>query len=204
MKKNNTVKLPELVLASGSPRRKQILKILDVPFTAIISTYEEKHDIHPQPHMIVKTHARHKAEDVAERVKAGIVIGADTLVYQAGKVYGKPKDLHEARRMLKELQGKTHAVYTGLAVYDTVTGTMLVDFVRTTVQMRVLTRREIDHYFSLIDPLDKAGAYAIQDAGCLIIERIDGCYYNVLGFPIAKLDEMLRTLGYSLFNTNDG
>jgi septum formation protein len=181
-----------------------MLKILDVAFTSITSTYEERHDIHTRPHAIVKAHARHKAADVAARVKKGIVIGADTLVYRNGNVYGKPQNLREARRMLMELQGRKHAVYTGLAVYDTASGTIIVDYERTAVQMRKLTGREIDRYFSLIDPLDKAGAYAIQDAGCLIIERIDGCYYNVLGFPIVKLDEMLRTLGYSLFNTNTG
>ena len=200
-RKKETV--PLIILASGSPRRRQMLKLIGIPFKIVVSTYEEKHDIRTRPHAIVTTHARKKAEDVVSRVKKGIVIGADTLVCRNGKVYGKPKDMKEARRMLKELQGKTHAVYTGLAVCDTEEGRWEVGYVKTMVTMRTITSAEIERYFSLMNPLDKAGAYAIQDAGSLIIERIEGCYYNVLGFPIAKLDEMLRRLGYTLFNIND-
>jgi septum formation protein len=199
MNRIRTEKLPEIILASGSPRRKKMLKIIDIPFKIVVSGYEEKHDIHARPHAIVMGHARHKAEDVVARVKKGIVIGADTLVYRERKVYGKPKDLGEARKMLKELQGKKHAVYTGMAVCDTAKKRWETGYVRTTVTMRALTGAEIEHYFRLVNPLDKAGAYAIQDAGSLIIDRIEGCYYNVLGFPIAKLDEMLRKLGYTLF-----
>jgi len=199
MKRRKKAKLPEIILASGSPRRRMMLKTIGIPFKIELSTYEEKHDIHKRPHAIVTVHARNKAAEVAMRVQKGIVIGADTLVYRDGKVYGKPKDMREARRMLKELQGRKHAVYTGLAVYDAGAKKWEVGYERTAVTMRVLTGGEIEHYFSLMDPLDKAGAYAIQDAGSLIIERIEGCYYNVLGFPIAKLDEMVRTLGYTLF-----
>ena len=197
----NGKKQLSLILASGSPRRSRMLKILRIPFKIVVSSYTESHDIHTRPHRIVLAHARGKAADVAGRITKGVVVGADTLVYRDGTVYGKPENYVDALRMLTELQGKTHYVYTGLALYDTGRGVWVEGYTRTKVDMRPLTLKEIEHYFTLINPLDKAGAYAIQDAGSMIIERISGCYYNVLGFPIAKLDEMLRLLGYSLFNT---
>ncbi len=195
----NKPKRLRLILASGSPRRKQMLKILNIPFEIAVSNYREIHESNTWPSKIVMTHARRKVEDVAARVKKGVVVGADTLVYRNRTVYGKPVDLADAHRMLKELQGGRHYVYTALAVYDTEQDQWVVDYLRTRVTMRRLADDEIDRYFELINPLDKAGAYAIQEAGSLIIDRIEGCYYNVLGFPIARLDEMLRELGYSLF-----
>ena len=147
------------------------------------------------------THAKNKAADIIGRVKKGVIIGADTLVYKNRTIYGKPKNIDDAHNMLNELQGSTHYVYTALALYDTKQQDWCVDYLRTKVSMRSLTKHDISRYFKLINPLDKAGAYAIQEAGSLIIDRIEGCYYNVLGFPIAKLDEMLNEFGYSLFDT---
>ena len=147
------------------------------------------------------THAKGQVEDVISRAKGGVIVGADTLVYQDRVIYGKPKNMADAHRMLKELQGKTHYVYTALAIFDSNKNKWIVDYLRTKVSMRKLTKKEISRYFELINPLDKAGSYAIQEAGSIIVDRIEGCYYNVLGFPMAKLDEMLREIGYSLFNT---
>jgi len=178
-----------------------MLKLIDVPFEVVASNYEENNQMKSWPSKIVMRHAKGKVEDVIPRVKSGIIIGADTLVYKDRVIYGKPKNMADAHKMLAELQGASHYVYTALAVYDTGKKKWVVDYLRTKVSMRNLTKKEINRYFQLINPLDKAGAYAIQEAGSIIIDRIEGCYYNVLGFPMAKLDEMLREIGYSLFNT---
>ncbi len=189
-----------IILASSSPRRQQMLKLIDVPFEIVVSHYEENNEMKSRPSKIVMTHAKGKVEDVISRTKGGVIVGADTLVYKDRVIYGKPKNMADAHRMLKELQGKTHYVYTALAIFDTNKNKWIVDYLRTKVSMRKLTQKEISRYFELINPLDKAGSYAIQEAGSIIVDRIEGCYYNVLGFPMAKLDEMLREIGYSLFN----
>ena len=197
MSKNKKLKI---VLASSSPRRQQMLKIIDIPFDIIVSRYEENNELNLKPSRIVMTHAKGKVEDVIPKVKSGIIVGADTLVYKDSVIYGKPKNMTDAHRMLKELQGKIHYVYTALAIFDVEKKKWVVDYLKTKVSMRSLTKKEISRYFELISPLDKAGSYAIQEAGSIIIDRIEGCYYNVLGFPMSKLDEMLRQIGYSLFN----
>ena len=194
--KNNKL---HIILASSSPRRQQMLKLIDVPFEIVISNYEENNAMKSWPSKIVMTHAKGKVGDVIPRVKSGVIIGADTLVYKDKRIYGKPKDMTDAYRMMKELQGKSHYVYTALALFDTDKKKWVIDYLRTKVSMRPLTKKEIDRYFKLINPLDKAGSYAIQEAGSIIIDKIEGCYYNVLGFPMAKLDEMMREIGYSLF-----
>jgi septum formation protein len=194
--KNNKL---HIILASSSPRRQQMLKLIDVPFEIVISNYEENNAMKSWPSKIVMTHAKGKVGDVIPRVKSGVIIGADTLVYKDKRIYGKPKDMTDAYRMMKELQGKSHYVYTALALFDTDKKKWVIDYLRTKVSMRPLTKKEITRYFELINPLDKAGSYAIQEAGSIIIDKIEGCYYNVLGFPMAKLDEMMREIGYSLF-----
>jgi len=194
--KNNKL---HIVLASSSPRRQQMLKLVDVPFEIVVSHYEENNAMKSWPSKIVMTHAKGKVEDVIPHVKKGVIVGADTLVYKDKVIYGKPADMADAHRMLKELQGKSHYVYTALAIFDTEKKKWVVDYLKTKVFMRPLTKKEISRYFELINPLDKAGSYAIQEAGSIIIDRIEGCYYNVLGFPMAKLDEMMREIGYSLF-----
>jgi len=188
-----------IVLASSSPRRQQMLKLIDVPYEIVVSCYEENNEMKSWPSKIVMTHAKGKVEDVIPKIKNGVVVGADTLVYKDKVVYGKPENMVDAHRMLQELQGKSHYVYTALALFDTEKKKWVIDYLRTKVFMRTLTKKEIKRYFELINPLDKAGSYAIQEAGSIIIDRIEGCYYNVLGFPMAKLDEMLREIGYSLF-----
>jgi septum formation protein len=190
--------VPHIVLASGSPRRRDLLEALGIEYEVVVSRYHEDNELKSYPSRVVMTHAQRKVQDVAPRVKRGVVVGADTLVYYQRRIFGKPRDLQEARDMLRTLQGRTHAVYTGLALYDVTQDKLAVDYVRTRVVMRALDASEIERYFQLVDPLDKAGAYAIQEAAGVIIERVEGCYYNVIGFPVAKLDEMLRGLGYAL------
>jgi len=189
----------DLVLASASPRRREMLEMLRVPFRAVKSDYAEHNNAHSAPSALVMQHARQKAAAAGSRLRPRIVLGADPLVYCGRALFGKPADMADAHRMLRALQGKNHFVYTGIALLDVARGQWLVDYVRTRVSMRALTDAEIARFFSLVNPLDKAGADAIQEAGGLIIDRIDGCYYNVLGFPVAKVDDMLKEWGHTLF-----
>ena len=188
----------ELILASGSPRRQELLHALGVPFRTVLSGYHERSVRGRAAGTTVMAHARGKAAAVARTVQRGIVVGADTLVWRNGVAYGKPRDLADARRMLRALEGKTHEVHTGLAVCDVARKRWRVASVCTKVTMRPLDAAEIEWYLKKVNPLDKAGAYAIQEAGGIIIKCTSGCYYNVIGFPVATLEAMLRALGYSL------
>jgi len=140
----------------------------------------------------IKTLALSKARDVADRVKEGLVIAADTVVLYRGEIFGKPKDPAEAKEMLRILSGEIHEVITGLAVINAETGKKAVECVKTRVKMRTLTEDEIEGYVATGEPSNKAGAYAIQGRGAALIESIDGCYYNVVGLPLSKLSEMLN------------
>jgi septum formation protein len=142
-----------------------------------------------------------KATDVAARVNDGIVIGADTIVVIDESILGKPKDDADARRMLKLLSGRSHYVYTGLCVILRAKGAnrcTLQDFVRTEVCFGALTDRMIDAYVATGEPLDKAGAYGIQERGCMLVEGIVGDYFNVVGLPVYRLSRMLMELGVPL------
>ena len=193
------------ILASGSPRRKMMLNLLKVPFETRVPKVEESIAGAEEPIALVARLAKEKALSVAKEIKdevgTTIVVGCDTIVVLGKEILGKPKDICEAYAMLTKLQGRTHMVYSGLALVKLENGReeTISNFCATEVTMCRLTLDEIKHYFDLEDPLDKAGAYAIQDGGSLIISSIDGCYYNVLGFPVRTLEELMRQWGYSLF-----
>jgi septum formation protein len=191
--------MQKLVLASNSPRRRQLLKTLGIDFTAEESGFKEIADDRGAPGQHVQDNALGKARAVSLRYKNALVIGADTVVVYSRRILGKPKNMHEATACLRILQGKTHAVYTGLAVINTKENAVQTDYVKTLVTMRPLNDLEIRSYLSHINPLDKAGAYAIQGAGSIVVERIYGCYYNVVGFPIARLEEMFISFHTSIF-----
>jgi septum formation protein len=149
---------------------------------------------------LVQHNALLKAEEVASRVKSGLVIGADTLVLGCqGRLIGKPGSLREARRNLKILFKGPSWVYTGVAVVDGRTGRKQVDYEKTRVFMSPLTEQEIDRYYKKVSPLDKAGGFDIEGKGGLFIRRIEGCYFNVIGLPLAKLHSLLKRFGASLF-----
>jgi len=148
---------------------------------------------------LVKHNAVLKAKDVARRVKKGVVIGADTLVYGGNKkIIGKPKNLKDAKKILHTLFLKPHWVYTGVAVVDCQTQKTIVDYEKTKVFMIPLTNKEIDQYHRKVSPLDKSGGFDIEGRGSVFIHRIEGCYSNVIGLPIAKLALMLKKMGVSL------
>jgi len=192
--------MKRLILASASPRRRKMLRELGIACTAVASSFQEPPHVSGQsPSRYVQHSAAAKAKNVAQRFKNALVIGADTVVVHRGRVLGKPRTRQEAFAYMRMLNGATHAVYSGLAIINTENQTVLTGYEKTLVTFRKLTDYEIQAYLKLIHPLDKAGAYAIQGAGALIVKGIQGCYYNVVGFPIAKLEQMMLQQGVSLF-----
>lgn len=178
-----------MILASASPRRRELLLQVGYTFEVIPSTVEEEME-HGTPKEIVKHNALIKAQDIAHRYTSDIVIGADTIVTVDGKIFGKPKDEADAEAMLMSLSGRVHQVMTGIAVVE---GTRVYnDVVVTDVVMRAYSREEVRGYIKTGEPMDKAGAYGIQGIGALLVEKINGCYNNVVGLPIARLAEVLR------------
>ncbi len=183
-----------LVLASGSPRRDSILNQLGLKHITIPSRIDER-SIKAKN---VRTHAKKlamlKAGKVAPKFKDSIIIGADTLVAVNGKVFGKPKDRKDAIRMLCKLSGRTHQVITALCIIDTRSNKKIVKLVSTSVRFRKLDNQTIREYVRSGEPLDKAGAYAIQGKGAALVESINGDFYNVVGLPVPVLLEVLKRL----------
>ena len=192
-----------IVLASGSPRRRALLAALGLEFDVITSDADETLDGN-SPQDIVQTNACIKRDDVAARVDGpAIVIAADTLVFLDGHVLAKPASADEARGMLARLSGKTHKVITGIAIVDTHTGKSVHDSERTAVTFRSLKEQEIDRFLEVVQPMDRAGAYTVDGPGSLLVVHYDGCYQNVLGLPIVKLDQLLRDFDITLFDHLD-
>ena len=188
-----------LILASASPRRAALLAGLGLDFRVEPSLFEERHTDRPtDPAALVETLALGKARDVARRYSTGLVLGADTVVIQDGTAFEKPADAREARSMLSRLAGRWHVVYTGVALADAATAAYRVGHEKTRVKFRSLTPDEIEAYVATGEPLDKAGGYGIQGLGAVLIERIDGCYTNVVGLPMARLALMLKEFGINV------
>ena len=152
------------------------------------------------PSRYVQKAAELKARGAARTLTNALVIGADTVVVHRGRVLGKPRSMQEALEYLHLLNGRSHFVYTGLFILDTEDASAIRGFEKTKVLFRKLTDNEIREYLERIDPLDKAGAYAIQGYGALIVAAIEGCYYNVVGFPVALLESLLLRKSTSLFD----
>lgn len=181
-----------IVLASGSPRRAHLMSLLGFPFIVRESGVEEIIDEKLAPEEIARGLAYRKASTVADQLSSGIVVGADTIVVLEGRILGKPATEKEAVGMLLALSGKTHTVFTGFALVDAESKKSYISFERTEVTFRVLRRDEIERYVAAGSPMDKAGAYGIQDDyGAVFVEKIDGCFYNVVGFPISKFHTAL-------------
>ena len=188
-----------IVLASASPRRREILeRVLGRRVQVVVPKVVEEVNEKLSPIEKAKKLALKKAEYAANKVKSGVIVAGDTIVVVEGEVLGKPKDEIEAIEMLTKLSGKEHTVITGIAVINADTGEKLVDAVETRVYMRKLTRKEIEMYVKSREPFGKAGGYAIQGLGALLIDKIDGCFFNVVGLPISKLYEMLKQVGVNL------
>lgn len=185
----------KIVLASASPRRKQLLSQMGLEFEVVPSDIDEKLPADLPYEEAVQELAFKKASHVASSIDGHrLVIGADTIVVK-DEVLGKPKDKDDACEILYRLQGQSHEVITGLAVVDNLTGKFKKSFEKTIVEMVPLSMEEIEQYVLTGEPMDKAGAYGIQGLAGIFISRIIGCYYNVVGLPIHRLWMMLKEFG---------
>lgn len=190
-----SVTLP-LVLASGSPRRRELLSLMGLAYTVDPPDVDETFSGRPEE--MVCELSRRKATAVAARHESALVLAADTTVCEEnGHILGKPGTPENARRMLGELSGKWHDVFTGMTLINTATGERLTQAVRTRVHFVEMTPEEIDAYIATKSPLDKAGAYGIQDMGGMFVDRIEGSYSNVVGLPMAQLRDMLAAIAHA-------
>jgi len=183
-----------LILASGSPRRRELLTRMGYTFE--ICTPDVDENVSGHAYDIVHTLALRKGHAAAARYEDGVIISSDTLVSLDGAPLGKPEDEADARRMLRALSGREHEVYTGVCIIDAATGCEETAVDRTGVWFRELTDEEIDAYVATGEPMDKAGAYAIQGGAGVFVERFDGSYENVVGFPVQLVGEMLKRFGF--------
>ncbi len=181
-----------IILASSSPRRKELLQQIGLSFQTARVHVDERVLTGEEPEAYAARVALGKARAAAGEFSSGIVIAADTIVVLGNAILGKPADAADAERMLTELSGKMHRVITGLTVMDAGTGKMLTRTATTKVWFRKLSAQEVTSYVTSGESLDKAGSYGIQGKGVLLVERIDGCYSNVVGLPLVLLNEMLE------------
>lgn len=189
--------MKKLILASTSPRRKALFSLFGIPFKVIPADINESRRPGESPPEYVGRLAREKAQKVGD-AQQGLVLAADTIVVDGDELLGKPAEEAEAKRMLQQLRGRTHQVYTGIALLDAETGETYEDICRTDVPMRDYSDAEIDAYIATGDPMDKAGAYAIQHRGFHPVEELEGCFASVMGLPICHLIPGLRCFGYEI------
>jgi septum formation protein len=184
--------MKRIVLASASPRRKELLEQIGVRFEVEPTEYDEETTSSSEPREMARELSLGKARAAARKHRKALIIAADTLVVLGGRVFGKPHTNAQAREMLRALNGRTHSVVTGFTILDTESGKVLSRSVETEVHIRKLTPKEIDSYVRTKEPLDKAGGYAIQGWGVVLVDRIEGDYSNVVGLPLSALAESLR------------
>lgn len=205
----------EIILASASPRRAELLRRLGVAFKVVPSLLEEPPNPAPSPgnrsdagarfggrgvdpRQLALERAGSKAAAVAVRYPRDLVLAADTVVWRDGRILDKPQNIPEAREMLQFLNGRQHLVFTGVALRLMAEDRQQDDVVTTRVRFRSLGQEEIEGYLATGEPLGKAGGYGIQGRGALLVAEIEGCFYNVVGLPLARLGEMLRPFGVDL------
>ncbi|HIV30157.1 MAG TPA: septum formation protein Maf [Candidatus Pullichristensenella excrementipullorum] len=179
-----------LILASASPRRRELLSRMGYAFEICAPDVDEH--VEGRAEDIVKTLAVRKARAAASHYARGVIIASDTLVSLDGRPLGKPADENEAHAMLRALSGRAHEVFTGVCLHDAATGREMVEEVKTAVRFRELTDEEIWDYIRTGEPMDKAGAYGIQGGAGAFVEGLDGSFENVMGFPVDDVERMLR------------
>lgn len=183
---------PALILASASPRRQELLRQCGVAFEVVPAAVPELHDESLTARELSQLNAHRKARAVARRYPDRLVLGADTLVARGARLYGKPADLEDAARMLAELQGRTHEVVTGVCLLHLRAHRERLFAEATAVTFRPLSEAQIREYLARVNPLDKAGAYAVQEHGDLLVAEILGSYSNVVGLPVERVLAVLR------------
>lgn len=194
--------MKNLILASSSPRRAELLKQIGLNYQIMVCDVDETLLPGMSPPELVEFLAERKAAAVARNLHEGIVLGADTVVVWQGQVLGKPLNEEDAFSMLVKLQGSTHDVYTGVALIDVHSGKIMVGHEKTRVFFRNIEEDEIRRYVASGEPLDKAGAYGVQGLAAIYINKLEGCYTNVVGLPLARLSVMLKAIGYNVLNDN--
>ena len=187
--------MKNIILASASPRRREILSLTGLKFMVDPGDYKEDMDSGQGPHKLARSLSLEKARSVAGKYRDTLIIAADTFIVFKGRLLGKPHTAEEARRMLKMLNGMEHSVITGFTIMDTESGRKLSRSVETRVWFRKLGMKEIEAYIRSKEPLDKAGAYAIQGLGAAIVKKIEGDFFNVVGLPLSELVEGLKKFG---------
>ena len=188
-----------LILASTSPRRQEVLNFFSIPFKLAKPNFDEDSiPFDKDPKQYVIDLSRGKAESLRDQYPNDTILSADTVVYFDGHVLGKPKDHQDAFEILKKLQGKWHKVYTGITLIKG--DAVIADYDETSILFKDCTDKEIEKYIQAISCLDKAGAYAIQMAGNIMVEKLDGCFYNTVGLPINALERALKILGINLWD----
>lgn len=181
-----------IYLASKSPRRRKLLKLLGLKFKSFSVNLNEEILDGEHPIKTVRRLALHKSQEAIKKISKGIVITADTIVVLDKEIIGKPRDPKDAYAILSKLSNRTHSVYTGFAIHNSATKKTIVAYEKTNVTFRKLTQTEIRDYIKSGSPMDKAGAYGIQDDfGAVFISKINGCYYNVVGLPLKSLYQKL-------------
>ena len=183
-----------IILASKSPRRIELLEKAGFDFKVVPSSADEATHTDGAPYTLATDNAKAKAEDVAAAYPNNIVLGSDTIVVLDNKIYGKPKDLNDARKMIAELQGKTHSVFTAVALILKNKNITDISYDESRVTFKPMSPADIENYLDKVHVLDKAGSYAAQEFGELIIEKIDGAFDNVMGLPIELLKKRLDTI----------
>jgi septum formation protein len=195
-------RINSIVLASASPRRLELLRSLRLDVRVMPSTYQEPEHPHLTPRDLAIVHARHKCSDVRVRAGTDLVVAADTVVDIDNVAYNKPRDAADARGMLHDLSGRTHIVHTAFAIALPDRSNLVEGCESTFVTFFPLSDEEIDAYVASGEPMDKAGAYGIQGYGATLVERVEGDFYTVMGFPLARFARTLHWLGFALPITN--
>ena len=194
--------LKEIVLASASPRRLELLRSLGLEVFVVPSTYHEPPIEHLAPRELAIVHAREKARDVFSRRTDRLIVAADTVVDVDGVAFGKPADKTDAAKMLRILSGRYHIVHTAYTVIDPAGAREDEGIESTSVRFFPLSDAEISNYVAGGEPMDKAGAYGIQGIGATLVERIDGDFYTVMGFPLGRFVRTLARMGFTLAAAN--
>lgn len=189
-----------IILASASKKRSEILSSCRIKHRVSPSRIKEDLKISRLPSRVAIFNAEKKAENVAKKFRSGFIIGADTVVLLNKKVIGKPKDNSEAKRIFREMLGRSILVYTGLCVIDIKNKRRVLDYERSRVKIKEIKDREFSRYLELLYPYDKAGGFSIEGVGAFIFDDIRGSYFNVLGLPLSKLKEMFDKLGIDLLS----
>jgi len=188
-----------IILASTSPRRKEILSKSGLKFRTVASDYEEDMNSKLKPLELAKHLSKGKAQAVVRQFRNHIIIGADTFIALGNDLLGKPHTNPQAKKMLMQISGKSLSVITGFTIIDTGSGKTISKAIETKVFIKKLTDKEINNYVKSKEPLDKAGAFAIQGLGAMIVRKIEGDYFNIMGLPLFDLVQTLKKFGIYIF-----